>query len=192
VQSPDRPTNVKQVAQLSVLNTAVPKQQKCNKVYVVRLCKRKSHCLLCLKNTGGCRYRPVEMWWHTRRNQISSFVRNGRVHLNRPRGGVSSVNYWQPSCAPSAVVMLNTPRSEVVWRVLATHCIPLHFPSRASPCVITYQLVSTYQRVEGIYRLRIHGRIKRIGLGVYVTTENSWVVRRAVGCGYRRCSYSLT
>jgi len=33
-------------------------------------------------------------------------------------------------CA-SAVVMLDTPCSEVVWRVLATHCIhqfPLHFP----------------------------------------------------------------
>jgi len=47
-------------------------------------------------------------------------------------------------CA-SAVVMLDTPCSEVVWRVLATHCIrqfPLHFPSRASPCAITFQLES--------------------------------------------------
>ena len=44
-------------------------------------------------------------------------------------------------CA-SAVVMLDTPCSEVVWRVLATHCIhqfPLHFPSRASPCAITFR-----------------------------------------------------
>jgi len=42
--------------------------------------------------------------------------------------------------------MLVTPCSEVVWRVLATHCIrqfPLHFPSRASPCAITFQLEST-------------------------------------------------
>ena len=34
-------------------------------------------------------------------------------------------------------IMLDAPRSEVVWRVLATHSIlqfPLHFPSRASPC----------------------------------------------------------
>ena len=41
--------------------------------------------------------------------------------------------------------MLDTPCSEVVWRVLATHCIrqfPLHFPSRASPCAITFQLAS--------------------------------------------------
>jgi len=36
-----------------------------------------------------------------------------RVHLNRP-GAVSSVDYWQPSCAPSAVVMLDTPCSKVV------------------------------------------------------------------------------
>jgi hypothetical protein len=48
-------------------------------------------------------------------------------------------------CA-SAVVMLDTPCSEVVWRVLDTHSIrqfPLHFPSHASPCAITFQLEST-------------------------------------------------
>ena len=48
-------------------------------------------------------------------------------------------------CA-SAVVILDTPCSEVVWRVLATHCIrqfSLHFPFRASPCAITFQLDST-------------------------------------------------
>jgi len=72
------------------------------------------------------------------------FRRNGRVYLNRP-GGVRSVDYWQPRCAPSAVVMLDTPCSEVVWSVLATHYIrqfPLHFPSRASRCAITFQLDS--------------------------------------------------
>ena len=48
-------------------------------------------------------------------------------------------------CA-SAVVMLDTPCSVVVWRVLATHSnrqIPLYFPSRASPCAITFQPEST-------------------------------------------------
>jgi len=48
-------------------------------------------------------------------------------------------------CA-SAVVMLDTACSEVVWRVLATHSIrhfPFQFPSRASPCAITFQLAST-------------------------------------------------
>jgi len=47
-------------------------------------------------------------------------------------------------CA-STVVMLYTPCSEVVWRVLATHSIRqflLHFSSRASPCAITFQLES--------------------------------------------------
>jgi len=47
----------------------------------------------------------------------------------------------------SAVVMLDTACSEVVWRALATHCFrlfPLHFPSRASPCAITFQLETTW------------------------------------------------
>jgi len=47
-------------------------------------------------------------------------------------------------CA-SAVVMLDTPCSEVVWSVLATHStrqFSLHFPSSASPCAITFQLES--------------------------------------------------
>jgi hypothetical protein len=42
--------------------------------------------------------------------------------------------------------MLDIPCSDVVWRVLATHSIrqfPLHFPPCASPCAITFQLVST-------------------------------------------------
>ena len=42
--------------------------------------------------------------------------------------------------------MLDAPSSEVVWRVLATLSIrqfPIHFPSRASPCAITFQMDST-------------------------------------------------
>ena len=72
------------------------------------------------------------------------FQRNGRVHLNR-RGRQFSQLLAAEVCA-SAVVMLDTPRSEVVRKVLATHSIrqfPLHFPSRASPCAITFQLDST-------------------------------------------------
>jgi len=40
----------------------------------------------------------------------------------------------------------NAPCSEVVRRLLVTHSIrqfPLHFPCRASPCAITFQLEST-------------------------------------------------
>ena len=73
------------------------------------------------------------------------FRRNGRVHLNRPEGSQFSPLLAAEVCA-SAVVMLNTPCSEVVWRVLTTHCIrqfPLHFPSRPSPCAITFLLEST-------------------------------------------------
>jgi hypothetical protein len=63
------------------------------------------------------------------------FRRNGRFHLNR-RGRQFSQLLAAEVCA-SAVVLLDTPCSEVVWRVRATRCIrqfPLHFPSRASPC----------------------------------------------------------
>jgi hypothetical protein len=72
------------------------------------------------------------------------FWRNKRVHLNR-RGRQFNRLLVAEVCA-SAVVMLVTPCSEVVWRVLATHYIhqfPLQFPSRASPCAITFQLHST-------------------------------------------------
>ena len=57
------------------------------------------------------------------------FRRNGRVYVNR-RGRQFSRLLAAEVCA-SAVVMLDKPCSEVVWRVLATHSIrqfPLHFP----------------------------------------------------------------
>jgi len=72
-----------------------------------------------------------------------AFRRNGRVHLNRRQ---FTLLLAAEVCA-SAVVILDTPCSEVVWRVLATHSIrqfPLHFPSLAPPCAITFQLDSTY------------------------------------------------
>ena len=65
------------------------------------------------------------------------FRRNGRVHLNR-RGRQFSRLLAAEVCA-SAVVILDTPCSEVVWRVLATHSIrqfPLYFSCRASPCAV--------------------------------------------------------
>jgi hypothetical protein len=79
--------------------------------------------------------------------QKPDFVfRAKRTSPFKSAGGVSSVDYWQPRCAASAVVTLDTPCSEVVWRALANHSIrqfPLHFPARASPCAITFQLDST-------------------------------------------------
>jgi hypothetical protein len=73
------------------------------------------------------------------------FRPNRGVHLNQ-RGRQFSLLPAAEVCA-SAVVMLDTPCSEVVWRVLATHSIrqfSLHFASRASPCAITFQLESTH------------------------------------------------
>ena len=61
--------------------------------------------------------------------------------------GVSSVDCWPAEVCASAVVMLDIPYSEVVWRVLATHSIrqfPLHFPFHASPCAITFEPDCTY------------------------------------------------
>jgi hypothetical protein len=76
--------------------------------------------------------------------------RNGWVHLNRP--GLQFSRLLVVEVCASAVVMLDTPCSEVVWRVMATHSIrqfPLDFPSRASPCAITFQMYSTsYKKVK--------------------------------------------
>ena len=71
------------------------------------------------------------------------FRRNRRIHLNRQGRQFSRL---LAEVCPSAVVMLDTPCSEEVWRVLTTHSIrqfPLHFSSRASPYAITFHLDST-------------------------------------------------
>ena len=126
-------------------------------------------CLKCDGTRAETRFRltAFEMWWHMRRNQISSccfwnvmahaqkpdfiFRWNGLVHLNR-QGRQFSRLLGAEVCA-SAVVMLDTPCSEVVWRVLATHSILqflLHFLSRASLCAITFQLDSSNYRNDGV------------------------------------------
>jgi len=72
------------------------------------------------------------------------FWRNGHVRLNWR--GRQFIRLLAAEVRTSAVVMLDTPCSEVVQRVLATHSIrqfPLHVPSRASPCAITFQVEST-------------------------------------------------
>ena len=80
------------------------------------------------------------------------YRRKGRVHLNRQRRQFSRL--LAAEVCESAVVMLHTPCSQVVWRVLATHSIrqfPLHFPSRASPCAITFPLDSTATDVNTVH-----------------------------------------
>ena len=113
-------------------------------------------CSLLQISQNVCRHTFLDCVWNVMAHaQKPDFVfrRNGRVHLNRP-GSVSSVDCWQPEVCASAVVMLDTPCSEVVWRVLATYCIrqfPLHFCSRASPCAITFQLDCTTLQVATHY-----------------------------------------
>jgi hypothetical protein len=78
------------------------------------------------------------------------FRRNGQIHLNM-RGRQFSRLLAAEVCASAAVIQ-DTPCSEVVWRVLATHSIrqlPLHFDSRESPCAITFQLDFTKQWTVG-------------------------------------------
>ena len=102
----------------------------------------------------NCCLALVEASWNVMaKAQKPDFVfrRKGRVHLNR-RGRQFS-RLLAPKVCASAVVMLDTPCSEVVWMVLATHSIrqfPLHFPSRALPCVITFQLEFTTNELKYI------------------------------------------
>ena len=111
------------------------------------------------------RKRLVETSWNVMEHaQKPDFVfrRNGRVHLNG-RGRQFSRLLAAEVC-PSAVVKLDTPRSEVVWRVTATHSIrqfPLHFPSCASPCAITFQVDSTHK--DGLHHpnVKLCIRIRR-------------------------------
>ena len=57
-------------------------------------------------------YSSCGTWWHTRRNQISSFP-NGRVYLNR--WGRQFSRLLEAEVCASAWVMLDRPRSQVAW-----------------------------------------------------------------------------
>jgi len=86
----------------------------------------------------------LEVSWnvmaHTQKTDFV-FRRNGRVHLNR---GVHQFSRLLTAevCA-SAVVMLDTPCSEIVWRVLATHSIRQFPHSLPFPCVTVCRHIST-------------------------------------------------
>jgi len=102
-----------------------------------------------LKTTTACTSEmKVDCVWNVMAHaQKPDFVfrRNGRVHLNR--WGCQFSRLLATEVCASAVVKLDTPCSEVVWRVLDTHFIrlfPLHFHSRALPCAITFQLDSIH------------------------------------------------
>ena len=108
------------------------------------------------------------MWWHT-----FVFRRKGRVHLNR-RGRQFSRLLAAEVCA-SASVMLDTPCSEVVRRVLAAHSIrpfPLQFPFRASPCAITFQTQSICK--VGAETVLWHPRYSNESPVLWTVTKERW------------------
>jgi hypothetical protein len=111
------------------------------------------------------------------------FRQNGRVHLNR-RGRQFSRLLAAEVCASAVVmvVMLDAPCSEVVWRVLATHSIhqfPLHFPSRASPYAITFQLDSTGNSVATLCTSWRH--LRSIGYWQPIRMWTRWKVGKVDG-----------
>ena len=83
------------------------------------------------------------------------FRRNWRVPLNR-RGRQFSQLLAAEVCA-SAVVILDTPCSEVVWRVLATHSIR-QFPLPL-PCVTVCHHISTWLK---LCWYPLYGRLGRL------------------------------
>jgi len=79
------------------------------------------------------------------------FRRNERVHLNR-RGRQFSRLLAAEMCT-TAVVMLDTPCFEVLWRVLSTHSIRQFPPSLPRPCVtLRHQISNGLYQVWVIYR----------------------------------------
>jgi hypothetical protein len=82
----------------------------------------------------GCDVGEVDCVWNVMAHAHKPdfvFRRNGRIQLNR-RGRQFRLLLAAEVCR-SAVVMLDTPCSEVVWRVLVTHSIRLFPPSFPPP-----------------------------------------------------------
>ena len=99
------------------------------------------------------------------------FRLNGRVHLIR-QGRQFSRILAAEVCA-SAVVLLDTPCSEVVWRVLATHSIRLVSPSLPLPCVTVCYHIST--RVYFLTDYKRTSPFKSAGASVQSTTGTAEV-----------------
>jgi hypothetical protein len=113
------------------------------------------------------------------------FRRNGRVHLNR-RGRQFSRPLAAEVCA-SAVVMLDTPCSEVAWRVLATHSIRQFPPSLPLPCVTVCHHVSTGL----LQRRRVWGRRSSVA-SLYVQEIGLFIGGSAVNKLYKTCTTYLS
>jgi len=97
----------------------------------------------CTRQLSQSRKRVDCIWNVMAHAQKPDFVfrRNGRVCLNRRWRQLSRL-LTAEVCG--SAIMLDTPCSEVVWRILTTHSIrrfPFHSLSCVAPCAITFQLV---------------------------------------------------
>jgi len=90
------------------------------------------------------------------------FRRNGRVHLNRAGASVQSNTGSRGVRISGSNAGYTMFRGSVKSTGLATHSIrqfPLHFPSRASPCAITFQLESTISHTFPSQTLKRYYRV---------------------------------
>jgi len=72
------------------------------------------------------------------------FRRNGRVHLNRRGASVQSTTNSRDMRISGSNPGYTMFRGSVKSTGYPLHLpVPLHFPSRASPCAITFQMDST-------------------------------------------------
>ena len=113
--------------------------------YLEQICRSCTFYLLgTVTHLCTCLITAVDCVWNVRayaQKPDLVFRRTGGVHLNWR--GRQFIRLVTAEVCPSPLLMLDTPRSEVVWRVLATHSIHqflLHLPSRASQRAITFQL----------------------------------------------------
>ena len=160
----------------------------CNRIIVVWFSARAGICLLFTASGPSHEAHPAGarvsdcVWNVMAHAQKPDFVfrQNGRVHLNQR--GRQFIRMLAAEVCASAVVMLDTPCYEVVWRVLATHSIrqfPLHFSSHASPCAITFQL-DCATHLDLLW-LRMHGAVtpfphKSSWHRAYFSTGKTWFV----------------
>jgi len=82
-------------------------------------------------------------------NSYLVFQRNGRVHLNRRGSQFSRILAVEECGSAGRPWIYHVPRySARVVATLYNRLFPLHFPSHASPCVITFRTACTYQPVS--------------------------------------------
>jgi len=72
------------------------------------------------------------------------FQRNGRLHLNRRGSQFSRVLAVEECGSAGRSWIDHVPRySAIVVATFSNRLFPLHFPSLASPCAITFRTAST-------------------------------------------------